>query len=180
MKFGTPIDDFNTRWFVVDFYPLDEGGHPTAESLRAANNTTNGLSRATMEPGWPAQVGGWWDHGNPLRQGVMWEDEIICATQGTSDRNNLPNWEEWHLGSSDRGVVFQRKQWREQVERVRKGLDPIGIVRDPAEAEKMIHVTADFKRMSWEDAARMFDMSVDERLAQIERGEVPGVPTRSF
>jgi 5,5'-dehydrodivanillate O-demethylase oxygenase subunit len=38
-----------------------------------------------------------------------------------------------HLAASDQGIVLLRKLLLEQVERVRGGLDPLGVLRDPAE-----------------------------------------------
>jgi 5,5'-dehydrodivanillate O-demethylase len=40
-----------------------------------------------------------------------------------------------HLGTGDEGVVALRRLLKEQIERVRQGLDPLGIIRDPAKNE---------------------------------------------
>ena len=37
-----------------------------------------------------------------------------------------------HLGVGDEGVIELRKLLREQIERVQQGLDPLGVIRDPA------------------------------------------------
>ena len=37
-----------------------------------------------------------------------------------------------HLGVSDRGIVIFRKLLKEQIEIVRRGGEPMGIIRDPA------------------------------------------------
>jgi 5,5'-dehydrodivanillate O-demethylase len=36
-----------------------------------------------------------------------------------------------HLGAGDEGIIVLRKLLREQIERVQRGLDPIGVIRDP-------------------------------------------------
>ena len=36
-----------------------------------------------------------------------------------------------HLSYSDKGVVMLRKMLKREIQKVSKGLDPIGIVRDP-------------------------------------------------
>jgi 5,5'-dehydrodivanillate O-demethylase len=36
-----------------------------------------------------------------------------------------------HLGVGDEGIILLRKILREQIEIVRKGGDPLGVVRDP-------------------------------------------------
>jgi 5,5'-dehydrodivanillate O-demethylase len=38
------------------------------------------------------------------------------------------------LATSDKGVVLLRQVLREQIERVQRGEDPIGVVRDPDHA----------------------------------------------
>ena len=38
-----------------------------------------------------------------------------------------------HLGAADRGIIMFRKLIREQIERVGRGEDPLGVIRDPAE-----------------------------------------------
>jgi hypothetical protein len=35
------------------------------------------------------------------------------------------------LGAGDEGIILVRKLLKEQIEVVRKGLDPIGVIRDP-------------------------------------------------
>jgi 5,5'-dehydrodivanillate O-demethylase len=55
-------------------------------------------------------------------------DVMTWVTQGPiADRTRE------HLLASDEGVVLFRRMLLEQLERVRRGEDPIGIVRDPAE-----------------------------------------------
>ena len=47
-------------------------------------------------------------------------------TQGAIADRGLEN-----LGYSDRGVVLYRRMLLEQIERVERGEDPMGVVRDP-------------------------------------------------
>jgi len=63
---------------------------------------------------------------------VSAQDSMAWETQGAiADRTRE------HLGTSDRGVVILRKLYREQIDLVAKGGEPMGIVRDPAK-NKMI------------------------------------------
>jgi hypothetical protein len=39
------------------------------------------------------------------------------------------------LGYTDRGVILLRRLYKESIEAVQKGLDPLGVVRDPAQNE---------------------------------------------
>jgi hypothetical protein len=42
------------------------------------------------------------------------------------------------LGASDKGVILYRSVLMEQMEKVSRGEDPMGVIRDPAENEPMI------------------------------------------
>ncbi|MFI5266757.1 MAG: hypothetical protein ACHQ7M_05195, partial [Chloroflexota bacterium] len=53
------------------------------------------------------------------------QDHMAWETQGPiADRTTE------HLSYSDRGVHMLRELTKEQIERVRQGLDPMGVVRD--------------------------------------------------
>jgi hypothetical protein len=87
------------------------------------------------------------------------------STQGTEERHGLPNWDRWRLASSDRGVLLMHDLWREQIERVQDGLDPIGIVRGEA-ADELIPVPSDIRIVDYEEGMRLFAMSLEERTAR--------------
>ena len=55
------------------------------------------------------------------QDGMAWETQGLMA-----DRTKE------HLGSSDKGVVMLRQLFRLQLEKIKNGEDPIGIIRDPA------------------------------------------------
>ena len=57
---------------------------------------------------------------------VQTQDYMVWETQGA-----IANRSREHLSYADRGVVLLRQVVRENIERVQRGLDPIGIVRDP-------------------------------------------------
>jgi 5,5'-dehydrodivanillate O-demethylase len=54
------------------------------------------------------------------------QDMMVMISQGDVTDHTVEN-----LGESDRGVALYRKTLLEQVERVERGLDPLGVVRDP-------------------------------------------------
>lgn len=166
------MDDYRTRWFTVDFYPFEENGQVPEEAIRAMSDPGPHIGYAVDLPtDWAQQVGAWWNLGHPWRQGNLWEDEVCQQTQGPAERNFLPDWEKWRLGTSDGGLVINREVWRDQIERVKQGLDPIGVTRDPGQ-DKMIRITADWiEGMSWDDALRLFNMTTQERLEMIAREE---------
>jgi 5,5'-dehydrodivanillate O-demethylase len=54
------------------------------------------------------------------------QDVMVLLTQGEiSDRSTE------HLGTSDQGVVLYRRTLLQQLDRVRNGEDPLGVIRDP-------------------------------------------------
>ena len=44
------------------------------------------------------------------------------------------------LGTSDKGVILYRSLLLEQIERIERGEDPLGVVRDRAKNEPMIRI----------------------------------------
>ena len=78
----------------------------------------------------------------------------------------MPDWDKWHLGTSDRGLLLQHEIWREQVDLVRENMDPIGIFRGPA-AEELIRVPAAQLSLDWEHGMQLFNMALEERLEKM-------------
>jgi 5,5'-dehydrodivanillate O-demethylase oxygenase subunit len=63
------------------------------------------------------------------------QDMLAWVTQGEiADRTTE------RLGSSDRGIVMYRRLLFENLEKVERGEDPLGVIRDPAKNEPMIVV----------------------------------------
>jgi 5,5'-dehydrodivanillate O-demethylase len=61
---------------------------------------------------------------------VICQDHMAWETQGPiADRTNE------HLSYSDRGVAMLRKMLKENLDRVEQGLDPLGVIRDPNQAD---------------------------------------------
>ena len=59
---------------------------------------------------------------------VSAQDSMAWETQGSlTDRATE------HLGVADEGIIELRKLLKEQIERVQQGLDPLGVIRDPAQ-----------------------------------------------
>jgi len=54
------------------------------------------------------------------------QDYMAWETQGA-----IPDRSIERLATSDRGVVLLRNLFKEQIERVQQGLDPMGVQRDP-------------------------------------------------
>ncbi|MFN0073388.1 MAG: Rieske 2Fe-2S domain-containing protein [Chloroflexota bacterium] len=63
---------------------------------------------------------------------ILGQDQMTWVTQGTiSDRTTE------RLGSSDKGIILYRSVMMEQIERVERGEDPLGVIRDPAQNENL-------------------------------------------
>ncbi|MYA51808.1 MAG: Rieske 2Fe-2S domain-containing protein [Chloroflexi bacterium] len=170
IKWAMPVDDYNTRWFTVDFYPFEDGkiSKEGQAAIDAMNSPLPSIGRAgDLPPDWAQQVGSYWNYGHPWRQGNIWEDEVAQQTQGPAERNYLPDWEQWHLGTTDEGLILNRRVWREQMVRVKEGQDPIGIIRAP-EDNGIIRITSDnIAGLSREEGMRLFNMNQEERSAMV-------------
>jgi 5,5'-dehydrodivanillate O-demethylase len=164
---AVPLDDFTTRWLGVQFFPFDKDGKVPREVYQAIHGQGLSDQKANYSENWVEEVGHWWNYGHPWRGGPIWEDEVFMGTQGDADRGFLPDWDKWHLASSDRGVALMHRLWKEQVDRVKEGLDPIGIIREPDD-EKYIPITADVRHLSWEAGLARFNMTIEERMRERE------------
>jgi len=67
------------------------------------------------------------DNGRFTVESVIGQDMMAWVTQGPiSDRTTE------RLGTSDKGIILYRSLLLEQVERVERGEEPLGVIRDPA------------------------------------------------
>jgi 5,5'-dehydrodivanillate O-demethylase len=117
-----PMDDTHTKIFIVRFYPIEDGkiteevGDPQIEYVQPYKNPPDAIhpfTRFRMDE-------------------VQAQDHMAWETQGPiADRTQE------RLATSDRGVAMLREMLRREIEKVQKGLDPKGVIRDPAE-NKMI------------------------------------------
>lgn len=113
-----PIDDTHTRIFFVSFVPSPDGS-PVAEDedppvryeppYKDPPDALHPVARFRLDAGGPQPQ----DH-------AMWESQGPIADRTAE-----------HLSYSDRGIVLLRRLMMENIERVQKGLDPLGIIRDP-------------------------------------------------
>jgi len=118
MWMRTPIDDEHTNHWVLKFEHNKDGsehhGEPKVERLAPFKHPPDAIYPEARFEKFPR-------HGWPLSQDVvMWE------TQGP-----IPDRTKEYLGSSDRGIVLLRRAMFEHIERVKRGEDPLGVIRDP-------------------------------------------------
>jgi 5,5'-dehydrodivanillate O-demethylase oxygenase subunit len=117
MWMRTPIDDEHTNHWVLSFTKTDGPAlvqdEIEVEYIAPFKDPPDALyPEATFEK-FPK-------HGWPLCEDViMWETQGVVA-----DRTKE------HLGNSDKGVALLRKVMFEEIEKVQRGEDPMGVVRD--------------------------------------------------
>lgn len=64
------------------------------------------------------------------------------------------------------------------MERVKQGLDPIGVIRD-ARDDKPIRITSDdIGDLTWDEGMRLFDLTPEERIHMIA-SQAQGGPARA-
>jgi 5,5'-dehydrodivanillate O-demethylase oxygenase subunit len=96
------------------------------------------------------------DDGKLIADTIPKQDMIGWVGQGpVSDRTRE------HLTASDKGVILYHKLLAENMERVERGEDPLGTIRDRAENEPMV----DIRREN--DGMRAFDVRYDNYFEKI-------------
>jgi 5,5'-dehydrodivanillate O-demethylase len=111
-----PVDDTNTLHFWYGT-KLMEPGTPKQESVPIYDNP--------------------WIHenGRLVVETVNGQDMMAWVTQGPISLREAER-----LGTSDKGVILYRSVLMEQMEKVARGEDPLGVVRDPAKNNPMIEI----------------------------------------
>ena len=108
LQIRVPVDDYHTQVFRVNFLPMD--------SERSPADAPVPLRFVQLKTG-PREY---------KMNMIPAQDSMAWETQGPrADRTQE------HLGVGDEGIIELRKLLREQIERVQKGLEPIGVIRDP-------------------------------------------------
>jgi 5,5'-dehydrodivanillate O-demethylase len=111
-----PMDDTHTAHIHVMFEPnsdgslVDEAEDPPVEYLAPYKDPPDAVHPDTVYN---------------LRS-VLAQDHMAWETQGPIADRTIE-----HLSYSDRGIHLFRRVTREQIERVQRGLDPMGVIRDP-------------------------------------------------
>jgi 5,5'-dehydrodivanillate O-demethylase len=108
LQIRVPVDDTHTQVFRVNFVPSNVERFPAGVQVP--------FRYSQLKKG-PRQY--------DMRM-VSAQDSMAWETQGlVTDRTQE------RLGVGDEGIILYRKMLKEQIENVQKGLDPIGLVRDP-------------------------------------------------
>jgi 5,5'-dehydrodivanillate O-demethylase len=111
-----PMDDTHTAHIHVMFEPgtngavTDGAADPPVEYLAPYKDPPDALHPFTRYN----------------QRSVLAQDHMAWETQGPIADRTVE-----HLSYSDRGIHLLRNVMREQIERVQRGLDPMGVIRDP-------------------------------------------------
>jgi 5,5'-dehydrodivanillate O-demethylase len=109
LQMRVPVDDTHTLTFLYSCYRASDG-QPVEKQ-----ETVPIYPVPLMEPG-----------GKYKTDWITGQDMMAWVTQGPiMDRTDEK------LGASDQGLIFYRKVLLDQMERVERGEDPLGVIRDP-------------------------------------------------
>jgi 5,5'-dehydrodivanillate O-demethylase len=120
-----PIDDTHTYVVFVRFQPTPDGSlvEDEPDELPLTYVQPYKTPGTELHPVARFQWNGANQGGNQLQDYMAWE------TQGP-----IANRPGEHLATSDRGVVQFRTMLRREIEKVQRGEEPMGVVRDPSHA----------------------------------------------
>lgn len=125
LEYRVPVDEHNTLSVVWSYEAVPQEMRPF---------------RQEVIPHWYAQTAEP-ESGRWITTHVINQDTVAWAGQGRiADRENE------HLGRSDRGVVMFRRQLLADMQKVERGEDPTGIIRD-LEKSKVIEFPDDRRSM---------------------------------
>ena len=133
-----PMDDTHTKIFFVRFFPTPDGSiaeeqdDPPVVYVKPYKNPPDAIHPFTKF----------------RMDEVQAQDHMAWETQGPiADRTRE------RLTSSDRGIVMLREVMKREMEKVRQGLDPKGVIRDPSHAIIDTNVMESINQMSRSRAA---------------------------
>jgi 5,5'-dehydrodivanillate O-demethylase oxygenase subunit len=115
-QFRVPADDEQTNVYWYEARELNSGEAP-AKEIPIVDNP------------WRTPEGEY------MLDTINGQDMMVMVTQGTITDHTLEN-----LAESDRGVALYRKTLLDEIERVERGEDPMGVVRDPAKNTPFIQL----------------------------------------
>ena len=111
MLFNVPVDDETTHQYMVFGYETT-APEPTLKTAEFQHRTFGEYKRVDDD---------WWR---------IWERDQDDAAQESQGR--IADRTSEHLATSDRGIIMLRKMWREAIDAVAAGNEPMHVLRDPS------------------------------------------------
>ncbi|HLG71473.1 MAG TPA: hypothetical protein VK009_13685 [Chloroflexota bacterium] len=115
LQIRTPVDDTHTIQFAYRTTVRPAGAEPRPLAVKRS---------APFEDG-----------SKVVADNIPLQDMLAWVGQGPVSQRHKE-----HLGASDQGVILFHKMLTEEAEKVARGEDPLGLIRDPAENEPMIDI----------------------------------------
>jgi 5,5'-dehydrodivanillate O-demethylase len=112
----TPMDDTHTLHFLYHFRYLKDG--QAAGPFKVVHDVVR-----------------YDEFGRAVGDAVIPQDEMAWIGQGPISDRTIE-----HLVTSDKGVILYHNTILEQIAKVERGEDPMGLVRDPAKNDPYIHI----------------------------------------
>ncbi len=123
LRWRVPADDTHTMHFTVCFSPLIDG-KPTGK-----------IPPDTSEKGLPESTPGQYRYDDEGRLARGDQDRAAQESQGIICDRSIE-----HLGVSDKGVIMLRKLYKDSMDAIAAGKDPIGTIRD-AVKNRLVEIT---------------------------------------
>jgi Phenylpropionate dioxygenase and related ring-hydroxylating dioxygenases, large terminal subunit len=129
LRWRVPVDDVTTMHFTLYFAPFVDG------------KVTARIPKDQQEQGL----------GDSIPGKYQWDEETGWIARGDQDRcaqesqGAILDRTAEHLAVSDEGVILLRRLFKQSIEAVRKGEDPVGVIRDPAKNEILRLVPGEYK-----------------------------------
>jgi len=132
-----PIDDTHTNIFFVRFVPKEYAGNGHANGSSADEVVEVNY----LEP-FKTPADGLHPNMRMRMDLVLAQDHMAWETQGPiADRSTE------RLATTDRGVVMLRQVMKREIEKVQRGEDPMGVIRDPDHAMIDTHLQQSIEEM---------------------------------
>jgi 5,5'-dehydrodivanillate O-demethylase len=120
IRFRVPMDDTNTMTFWLRFYPYGEedSGKPFVLKTVGFENDQPGVYTRVDD--------GWWGVASQDQDRVAQESQGLIYSRTHE-----------HLGASDQGVIMLRNMIKESIAAVKRGDDPVWVLRGASQNEKI-------------------------------------------
>ena len=138
LQFRVPVDDTNTIQFAYRTATRQEGAGPMPVIV----------DRAELFD----------ENDKIVADNIPHQDMVAWVAQGAISDRTIE-----HLGASDQGIFLYRKLLEAQLEKVEKGEDPMGVIRDPEENEPCINLKRESNRL------QSFEVQYEDTFDAVQR-----------